>query len=381
MPTTNEDFFLNKRDWSLIKDDVLRTYMVPYLTKIQRLSDRGRTPNIMLIDCYAGAGTFDDGSDGSPLIMTKAAERHAPGRYDAFFINCDSNHHTKLQAALATNAALLPDKRWSGRIATRLGKSEDELPEIAEHLGNASVFLYLDPFGLKGCAFALIRPFLERSSRYSTEIVMTFNMPGVHRMAARKQVAAGKMTPQITANHQILDEVFGGDYWRQYLLDDNEATAEEREWKLIEAYRLHLTTYLRYVQYCPVRESSEARIKYFIVCASRHIDCLQLMNEAMTKAYFKQMHAQSYKDSLFAESDWRADRDIRDLAQTIVATVGRLPQSPRNTIWQQIVQDHFMRYLASEYKEAVKTLVKQKVLCFSSQTKKLNDDALLWLAE
>ena len=77
--------------WSVIKDQVLKNYMSPYLAKVSRLNRP-----ILLIDAYAGPGVFDDGSSGSPLIMCQAAETFAKGNYVAFFVNNDEAYQKKL---------------------------------------------------------------------------------------------------------------------------------------------------------------------------------------------------------------------------------------------------------------------------------------------
>jgi hypothetical protein len=52
-------------------------------------------------------------------------------------------------------------------------------------------------------------------------------------------------------------------------------------------------------------------------------------------------------------------------------------------VWVEIVKQHFMRYLASEYKNMVAKLVKEKRILFVDVrgTKRLNDDSRLYLAE
>ena len=63
---SNEVFFDKKKQCSEIKDDLLRCYLKPYMTKI--LAHGGP---VRYVDCFAGAGKFSDGSDGSPLIAAK----------------------------------------------------------------------------------------------------------------------------------------------------------------------------------------------------------------------------------------------------------------------------------------------------------------------
>ena len=51
--TTENDFFKAKRPWSKIKDEVLRNYLVPYLTKVAQLRQR-----IIFVGAFAGKGVF-----------------------------------------------------------------------------------------------------------------------------------------------------------------------------------------------------------------------------------------------------------------------------------------------------------------------------------
>ena len=60
--TTN--FFESKKDWSRNKDAVLERYLTPYTAKILNTHKP-----LVIIDCFAGKGKFDDGSAGSPIII------------------------------------------------------------------------------------------------------------------------------------------------------------------------------------------------------------------------------------------------------------------------------------------------------------------------
>ncbi len=272
---TEDDFFEGKRPWSVIKDQVLKQYMSPYLAKVKQL----KKP-ILLVDGYAGPGVFDDGEPGSPLIMCQAAEKFTPRGYRAFFINKRPKYHKKLEGVLQKAG-------WDGAATPILGDTTKILPDIASTLRDHTVFLYLDPFGPTGCPFALLEPFLTRNPSYSTEMVIMMHMPVLHRLAARKAVEAGREDEDLIQKmHQRVTLTLGGDYWKPILWDGTRK-AEEREFQLIEAYRNKLASYLPYVGSCPVREGPTDRIKYFIVFVSRHPDAMLLMNDAMIKAYLR----------------------------------------------------------------------------------------------
>ncbi|TMC18384.1 MAG: three-Cys-motif partner protein TcmP [Chloroflexi bacterium] len=354
MSESNEDFFEGKREWSKIKDEVLANYMKPYLAKVNK-----RGQSILLIDGYAGPGVFEDGSHGSPLIMCEKAEEWAKGNYHAIFINNERKYYDKLSREIQR-------KGWSKVAEARLGDTQRVLPEIFKTLKDQTVFLYLDPFGPTGCNFDLLAPFLNRNPSYSTEILLTMNMPGVHRLAARHVDEAGRVDEEKIRNYRLmLTRTFGGDYWQDILRQDAETA--ERDIQLIEAYPKASLW----------REANT--IKYFIVFASRHRDALVLLNDIMVNAYFAGMHQADLAGGLWEEMDWREMRSISGLDHIILDTITKHPRQTRNFIWLRIVEQHFMRYLKSEYIATVKQLVQNRKLAYTSKTKWLNDDSILYL--
>ena len=180
MSEYEDDFFKGKRPWSVIKDQVLSSYMSPYLAKVKSLGKR-----ILLIDGFAGPGVFDDHSAGSPLVMCQAAEKFAKGNYQAFFFNKEPHFHEKLKDILEKGG-------WFGAATPVLGDTTKLLPQLPALLRDQTVFLYLDPFGPTGCPYHLIEPFLTRNQTYSTELVIMMHMPIAHRLAARHAVEEGR---------------------------------------------------------------------------------------------------------------------------------------------------------------------------------------------
>lgn len=69
MSKDNSNFFKKKNEWSVIKDKLLGCYLTPYFQKVLRTGKP-----ICYVDCFAGKGMFDDGTEGSPLIALKTRE-------------------------------------------------------------------------------------------------------------------------------------------------------------------------------------------------------------------------------------------------------------------------------------------------------------------
>jgi three-Cys-motif partner protein len=369
--SATDDFFKGKRSWSRIKDQVLKNYMTPYLMKVRRLGRK-----ILLIDGYAGPGVFEDGTEGSPLLICEAAQKCVPSNYQAIFVNKSRKDHRNLSNVLTSGG-------WMPPATPVLGDTRQVLYVLPERLTDETVFLYLDPFGPTGCEFSLLEPFLKRDHvNASTEIVLTMSMPGLPRFAGRKKVQAGRWNEKLTEGfHNRLTRIMGGDYWKEILWAEG-VTPEEREWQLIEAYSDRLRRYLPYVGYCPVRDA-DSRIKYFIVFASRHPDAMVLMNDFMAKAYYEHIHRQVVQGGLFADTDWRDMRGLHgltnDLDRVVLDAVLTRPGETRQKLWEFIVIEHFMQYTHPEYVKLVQQLVDTgRLSCPTPRsTKKLNHNCRL----
>jgi three-Cys-motif partner protein len=225
MLASTSNFFEGKREWSKIKDQVLSKYMPAYLGKVNTLLP---PRPILLIDGYAGPGIFDDGSKGSPYIICSVAEKQVKGNYQAIFINKHLKYHRILEQVIQEND-------WTSSAKAVRNDSLTWLQNFSQTLRNETIFLYLDPFGPTGCTFETLKPFLTRNKAYSTEILLTMNMPGIPRLAARHAVAAGRGEEKaIQMNHRKLTKIFGGDYW-QDIMFRLDLSDEERGKCLIDA--------------------------------------------------------------------------------------------------------------------------------------------------
>ena len=368
--STEEEFFKGKRPWSKIKDEILQQYMPPYLSKVATLHKP-----IILIDAFAGPGKFEDESAGSPLIIYSAAKKYLKDNYLAIFVNKKTKHHRQLSHVFSgvDNVILIR------------GSADKFLAEVRNVLTDHTVFLYLDPFGLKGCEFSVIEPFLQRDQEYSTEIVINLNISTVHRLAARKAVEEGRAnTPEIQAFHRQLTKALGGDYWKEILLSRNSKKTEEKAEELMAKYCnkiLDIGSPGAFSAYCPVREKEGGTIKYYLAFYSRSQHAMLLMNDIMCKAYNRHMHEIWKTGTLFENLTWEKFRRTQNLENIILESVLETQYKNRKSIWFNIVQKNFMRFTKSQYIKAVKRLVEEKKINFKDVrgTGKINDEAQLYV--
>ena len=95
-PSYKRDFFSGKRLWSVIRDEILKHYLPPYLRKVQKLN-RG----IIIVDGFAGQGVFDDGSLGAPLIICDIVKEFVGNNTKIILVNKDKRHHQTLNSVLS----------------------------------------------------------------------------------------------------------------------------------------------------------------------------------------------------------------------------------------------------------------------------------------
>ena len=294
----------------------------------------------------------------------------------AVLINKKRRHHLELKENLH-NANL------KGKIVTRCRPAEKVIREILDSLSDHTVFAYLDPFASP--EFDIVKPFLLRSRRFSTEVVINLNAGIMHRLAATQASKARRSAETVQRLNTKLTAILGGQYWRP-IFEDDSMSPEEKVVAVASQYRRQLAQYLPHTGCCPVRWTSSGPIKYFIVFCSRHEDGMLLMNDTMFRAYNQGLHKADTQGTLFELFDWRIYRFVVDpppidLEAAIVEEVKSNPRQSRKRTWIALVQKYFMAFDQTGYKKAVQELVSDGILGFVDvrHTRKLNDDSLLYI--
>ncbi|MFI4962843.1 MAG: three-Cys-motif partner protein TcmP, partial [Legionellales bacterium] len=209
-----KDFFKEKKEWSVLKDDILDYYLAPYISKMLRA---GRP--LYIFDCFAGKGKFDNGLNGSPLIIADRIKGNIEknptlsGKLKGIFI--EKKYSAELDKNLTgySNKEVLP------------GTFEDNLKKILSLDQNSSIFLYVDPYGIKSLNlnnFNLVR---DRQF-FSLEMLMNFNSAGFLREGCRllkfTELPSDEEITDYEGDEDIntierMDGVAGGTYWQEIL--------------------------------------------------------------------------------------------------------------------------------------------------------------------
>jgi three-Cys-motif partner protein len=282
-------FFGIKKNWSVIKDELLRCYLKPYVAKILHT---GRP--LIYVDCFAGKGKFEDGNDGSPLIALKTIEdclnntKSSNQDVQTFFI--EKNYASELNANL------------SGYQNVRVvgGAYEKNITSILENRQGSNAFLYIDPYGVMDLNFNLFENDISQSL-YSIELLINMNSFGFIREACRA-TSVTFTTPEIfddlveyepvllqPSQQSIINltRVAGGDYWRGIIEDykSKSINAYEAEQQFSQSYCKRLGESYRYVLNMPIRLKRGQQPKYRMIHATNHADGCVLMYENMSKRW------------------------------------------------------------------------------------------------
>ncbi len=279
MAKKNDDFFVEKKPWSKVKDELLGCYLKPYVAKILHT----RKP-LAYVDCFAGKGKFDDGNPGSPLI--------------ALDIFREGLASTKLNGNARIVASLIdlnyaPDLEMNlsayndNEINIVSGAYEDKIDDILKSRKGYNVFLYIDPYGIKALDCTKFDTFAN--GQFNTiELLINMNSFGFIREACNvmgtkfKVGDSGFFDDLVEYDPTILDatdksvaalnRIAGGDYWKDIITQYKNGTIDgyKAEEYFSEQYCQRLSKSYKYVLNMPIRIQKKQHPKYRMIHATNH---------------------------------------------------------------------------------------------------------------
>jgi len=313
MAKKNDDFFVEKKPWSKVKDELLGCYFKPYVQKILYTYKP-----LVYIDCFAGKGKFDDGNPGSPLIALDIMKQclasttmNGTPKIGAAFI--DLNYAGALEENL---------KDYSG-VKIVSGKYEEKIDELLKGKDGCNVFLYIDPYGIKALDCSKFDRFAGGQFN-SIELLINMNSFGFIREGCRvlgtqfktddadlfddlveyEPTVLDTSASSIQDSIQALNDIAGGDYWKaiveQYM--KKEISGYEAEEYFAEQYCQRLSQSYTYVLNMPIRIQKGQQSKYRMIHATNHPDgCLLMVDNICNRWQLLQQLQTGGQLSLWAE--------------------------------------------------------------------------------
>lgn len=377
----DSSFFKQKRKWSRYKDFLLEQYLDPYIPKVATLERP-----ILIVDAFAGRGRFADGTDGSPLIIAKTVEKwRLKGKnVAAKFIEADRDNYTELSSCV---------KPYNSFASASYGTFEDALPELRSMARHQTVFLYVDPYSVRGLHFTKMEAVFNeiRESSSSVEILLNFNVVIFMRWA----LAALKRFDELPADDDVetfadrlndnveratLSEIAGGDYWIKIASNADDTFAEKLAEMMAQYQKQMSRTFANVCNYS-VKERYHHQIpKYSMVFATRSFDGVELMNDAMCKAN-RQFLEEEFpsKEHLFDVKPAKETVDVIALRKAVF----ELFSTESSTMNRKQIRRRLLhtgpvgRVTTSEINRQVGELLKHSKLFSATGKTRINDDVSL----
>lgn len=346
MAKKNNDFFVEKKAWSVVKDELLGCYFMPYVSKILHTYKP-----LVYVDCFAGKGKFDDGNPGSPLIALEVIDKcqeitsMESTQIEATFI--DLNYADDLRNNLK-------DYPWVKIVP---GKYEDNIENVLKGKERCNVFLYIDPYGIKALNCSMFDK-LSKKRFNSIELLINMNSFGFVREACHAlgtsfsdktifddlvEYDPSKMDKS-SESVEELNAIAGGDYWQDIINQYKTGTIDgyEAEARFAEQYCQRLRQSYKYVLNMPLRIKKGQRPKYRLVHATNHRDGCLLMVDNICSRWEALKEIQSGGQlSLFAEN---YDNQIVDDADISAKVVTHFSQYGVDTSLHEALAEFFMEY-------------------------------------
>ncbi|MBI5639333.1 MAG: three-Cys-motif partner protein TcmP [Nitrospirae bacterium] len=279
-----KNFFKEKKSWSIVKDRVVDYYLKPYTSKVLRT---GRP--IIICDCFAGKGKFDDGENGSPLLIAEHIKSHllkqpdTGNKIQGVFI--EKKYHDELKSNLSGYA----------NVIVYPGSYEDNLKNILSFDINNNLFLYVDPYGIKSLNLSGFSQIKSRKF-YSVEMLLNFNSAGFLREGCRLLKYEDSFADEDLTDYEVdddvntkekMDSIAGGNYWQEILGSyyKGQINIYDAEEQFFSEYSQRINKLFRYAVNIPIKIKSTHLPKYRLIFGSDHEDGLILMADNMNKKW------------------------------------------------------------------------------------------------
>jgi three-Cys-motif partner protein len=279
LPKPDSDaFFVAPQGAAILKHAVLGRQLKPWASKV---GSRAKDKRIAYVDTHAGAGAYEDGSPGSPLLAAQVAHEVAPlpRRLECFYCEPDKIIANRLRDTL---------KQIEHVCEVFDDPIEQCLDDILARVGDAPMFMFSDPFGL-GLSFdAIAGRVMQRSAK--TDLMINFSLSALWH-------CGGQLNNKATtdrakgARKKILDRLdasLGGDWW-QRIWKVNESESQKRDRLIVVEYANRVAKQAGGLIWVaiPVPDRLDGNPAYYLIFFTRHQDGLWLLANNLSMALEK----------------------------------------------------------------------------------------------
>lgn len=371
----SEDFFEKLKPWSKRKHRLLGKYLQPFSAKVAKAT---QNREIYCVDGFAGSARYDDGSEGSPLLIAKFSDECAEWRNPVFLklINIEPDVKRKGIFTMLDQTT----KAWQekGVVTNILNSFDSALPEILTTIGNAPALFFIDPFGPTYLHFDHLKPILRRPQRI-TELIINFDQDGLRRIL---DAAFSERTDPKAAqtNAQNITKILGNENWKGKI-GNVSLSSEDVELILLKEYMANIAAFDYNVVGYPIREALDTKPKYHFVYCTRHSDGIELMNDFIREEE-DLLYGEHVKDKLsLFPADSLADEEVQKRQKGLREVMKQFFQNnriiTRNQVVKSLVEDHFGYFHGRDYRKIFKEFIENGTLTTSDNATKIDDRTYL----
>ena len=364
------NFFKKKKSWSRYKDLILDYYLSPYLAKISHL----KKP-ILIVDCFAGPGKFEDGEIGSPLIISSHLNKYFEKGVEVkgYFIEKNDDLFSKLESNIGNN--VFP-------TIVRKGSFQNYINELSEYAKTHTVFVYVDPIKPSQLSFEDLKSVYEQLEKSNQSIETLINFMSFGFLRAIEGIKECIIDEKgVKAGHSGTlkwNSIAGGNYWQEILFCDKPPMKKVEF--LASGYTKELHRWFRYVLDYPVREKYEDTLpKYHLIFGSRHPDAVELINRAMVKARREFVGSRFVKGMLFDNRPPKEVVNEDEIKDFLLSVLNNIKKSTWKMLRVNTTLAYPCMYTDSEFDRNIKKLIQKKIIKSDSDGNRIENDAKIWI--
>ena len=366
----NKKFFENLKIWSKRKHRLLEKYLPPFSAKVASTTINRE---VYCVDGFAGAAKYDDGSEGSPILMAKFSDVCANWKNNSSvnlkIINIEPDLPTFNSLETATQ-----DWKLKGIVENINSRFDNSISTVLTKIGNSPTLFFVDPFGPTGVRFSHLIPILQRRPSI-TELIINFDTDGLYRIACAA-VSQNNNPKTAQTNAEIVTSIIGSNNWLNQFVS-SKLTTEAGEEILLREYISNISKYGFNVVDYAIREALNKKPKYHFIYCTRHNDGVFLMNDFIREeddliyGEYVEDNLPMFQEeaSLFQEISKR--REI--LSNIVRSYLEENNKVSRGQIKNTLMYPHFGLFHKKDYDFAVKQLINENLLREKTGKKRIND--------
>ena len=276
---TTSKFFTEPQGAAILKLGILKRYLPVFAVKTGSYAGE-----VEYLDCFAGPGSYEDDSEGSPALALQTADTIA-----RFSGKAELRGH--LIEKNPSNVRALRDLLDSEGVDWEVyqGLASEHVPAILDSLDPRSpLFAFIDPFGLP-IPFEMVVQMMKRATgsggRAATEVLINFSTSGINRVGGQL-TGEGSDPAWLKARETMverMDEAMGGPWWQEIWRSE----ADDRVRQIREGYkrRLRSASAGNWVTFdIGVSDRWRGAPSYQLLLFTEHVDGVWAFHEALSSA-------------------------------------------------------------------------------------------------